>query len=267
MGHILIPTDFSQNSVNALNYGLRLAELAGDEITVLHVFKSPSELTESELLQDFDIPKERMEQLMAELPAAQTVVHHQIIEGDTVMTIAELTRSGIYSLLVMGTKGASGIAEQLFGSITAQIIDHTAIPLLVIPEKANFKRPRKMGFAISFSPEDIAAIEALKDICSRWEMSLVCVHVAFDKLEMLEAQGKIEVLQNTFWYAPMNVLSFEVVINEDVEDGITEFANDYSVDIMAIMPKKRTFIEKLFRTSISKKLAFHSHSPLLFIKP
>jgi nucleotide-binding universal stress UspA family protein len=261
MGHILVPTDFSANADHALYFATQLALIHSDQVTVMHAFKSKIDLLDSEF--EPENPKSKMQELLKRFDQN---VQGLIKDGDVLDSIAEMTGTGLYSLVVMGTKGASGFEEHLFGSVTARTIEKVEVPLLVVPDKANFKQPKKIGFAISFSTEDINAIEVLKNFTLAYAEKLMCFHVAFDASDKVEAEAKMAHIQENFWETPLDRLSFDVVVNDDIEEGISEFIKAHNLDIMAVMPLKKGFWDSIFRQSVSKNLAFHSRTPLLIVK-
>ncbi len=262
MGHILVPTDFSPNASQALDFALQLAQYNQDEVTVFHAFRSKTDLLEV----DFEVesPRAHMDELLKSHRGGK--VFGLIKEGDVLDAIAELTASGLYSMVVMGAKGAGSISERLFGSITTQVLEKIELPLLVVPEKSHFKPIKKVALALSFSTEDMQAIEVVKNFAFQWDACLVCFHVAFDAGDQVEAEAKMTQIQENFWETPIDKLSFEVVVNEDIQDGINEFVKNYSVDVLAVVPLKHGFWSSFFQSSVSQKLALRSQIPLLIVK-
>jgi hypothetical protein len=53
--------------------------------------------------------------------------------------------------------------------------------------------------------------------------------------------------------------------NVEYVDGVNEFADSHQVDMIISIPKRKGFFEKLFIKSTTKKLAFHTHLPLLVV--
>ena len=57
--------------------------------------------------------------------------------------------------------------------------------------------------------------------------------------------------------------SFETTKNDDVRAGLFEFAEKNSADMIAMMPRKHSLFEKIFKSSVTKKVAMGVKVPLL----
>ena len=60
--------------------------------------------------------------------------------------------------------------------------------------------------------------------------------------------------------------SFNFTFHEDVHQGIIAYCKENEVDMITILPKEYSFIEDLFRESLTQKLIFQSPFPLLVLK-
>jgi hypothetical protein len=58
---------------------------------------------------------------------------------------------------------------------------------------------------------------------------------------------------------------FYFIRQYDFFDAISQFVDDKNIDLIFIVPKDRSFVSNLFKTSHTKKLAYHSHVPIVAI--
>jgi universal stress protein A len=148
---ILVPTDFSAGSYAALGYAVLLARLSGAQIEVVHVAE-PSETLEGDtkvlveggspqsyrqLLRDHG--EVAMKRFLSDVPGAAGLEFRSRIEvgkpADVTLAIAE--REG-FDLIVMGTRGRTGIERLVVGSVAEKVIRGSSCPVLTVrvPEAA-----------------------------------------------------------------------------------------------------------------------------------
>src|SRR5690606_16911183 len=141
MVNILIPTDLSEFSKIAVNYAVKIVNKLGGTITLLHVVTMVQPTRASMRLQLKSLEKELIETAKEDLKAfakdvarqlkSEEPIKTKIVTGtsfnDTVKREAKKLRTG---LIVMGTKGASGLKKYVLGSNTASIIEISHVPVL-----------------------------------------------------------------------------------------------------------------------------------------
>ena len=141
---ILVPTDFSEHSLNATRVALDIAQRYGGKVTLVHVddpvayafpdgYPAPANAREA-------IRKEVQQQLavaQAEAALVHPGVETQVLEGPTAIAICDFARNR-FDLIVMGTHGRTGVARLLLGSVAEQVVRLAPCPVLTIrpPERA-----------------------------------------------------------------------------------------------------------------------------------
>lgn len=140
---ILVPTDFSACSLNALGYATKLAREFGAELTLLFVLEPVIPTGDAAL--DFvrlqtdteKAARRRLESLARELTNCRAILR----VGASAHTIVGVAREMDADLIVIGTHGRSGISRALLGSVAEQVIRHAGCPVFVVREK-NFVAPK-----------------------------------------------------------------------------------------------------------------------------
>lgn len=137
---ILMPTDGSPCSFQALEHGLSLAKALGAKVHFLYVLENPAQAIwiapESvpyglELLED--LKKAGEEAIAKALGLARekgVEATGEVKEGVPIPTIAEAAKG--FDLLVMGTHGRTGLDKLLLGSVTEGVLHRVGIPVLVV---------------------------------------------------------------------------------------------------------------------------------------
>ena len=145
---ILVPTDFSERSSVALEYGQALAERLGASLHVLHVVEDPFILgsTSSEIYVP-DVPALRAalvteaEAQLASLLSGRVRdairVTSEVKAGRAAAVIGEVAETALCDLIVMGTHGRSGVAHLLLGSVAEKVVRTAPCPVVTIRDDAH----------------------------------------------------------------------------------------------------------------------------------
>ena len=143
LNKILVPTDFSPASAEALKQACALAEALHAELCVLHAVEQPYPLS---VPIDFYSPppegfaeqreREAREQLEALLTPDQKERYHAAMElrhGDPVRAVLQyLYEHGAVHLVVMATHGRGGVARLMMGSVADKIVRMAPCPVLTV---------------------------------------------------------------------------------------------------------------------------------------
>ena len=137
---ILVPSDFSECSEEALRYGLELARRFDAELHLLHVVQDP--LTQPWAAEGFSVPlfevvdewqKQAADRLKASVPEADrgrvTVVS---VVATPYAEILDYANAHKIDLIVMGTHGRGGVSHMLLGSIAERIVRRAPCPVLTV---------------------------------------------------------------------------------------------------------------------------------------
>jgi nucleotide-binding universal stress UspA family protein len=148
---ILVPTDFSDASQNALRYGMALAESFSAELHVLHVVVDPYVIPPGGegYLPPPDLPQQLEKTSRAHLeqwvPADWRKEHTAVLEcihGTPFVEIVRYAREKEIDLIVMGTHGRGAIAHILMGSVAERVVRKAPCPVLTVrPKEHEFVMP------------------------------------------------------------------------------------------------------------------------------
>ncbi len=135
---ILVPTDFSELSTDALKYGAQLAHDMGGRLLVLHVVETlgPENVTYGEAT-SFLQPEAYRHRLWEELrqiksPLPDVAVDYLLSEEDPAEAIVHAASAHRCDLIVMGSHGRSGLRRLFMGSVAEHVVRHAPCPVLVI---------------------------------------------------------------------------------------------------------------------------------------
>ncbi len=271
MKKILFPTDFSDNATYALNYALEMLKLEIEEVFIYHayalpiidvnmpasIFEEVAEKAESRAREKLD---ELSESIKAQFPNLK--VETQTGQEFAAEKIAALAKQNNSELVVMGTKGASGLKEVFIGSNTASVINNTDIPVLAVPANLKYKPITKILFTTDYHDSDFEAIRKVAELAKSLNAEITIMHLfQYDKeLETTMQEWFKEELESHVHYARMK---FELDETNDVEDSLNTYINNNNIDMLVMSTKKRTFIQRFFHSSLTRRMVYHTHIPLM----
>jgi universal stress protein A len=137
---ILVPTDFSECSDQALRYGRAMAETFGASLHLLHVVQDP--YTQPWAAEAFPAPlgdmlaqwqeqaRVRLQGLVPEAERAQVMVAVQV--GSPFQEIVGYAEAQHIDLIVIGTHGRGPIGHMLLGSVAEKVVRRAPCPVLTV---------------------------------------------------------------------------------------------------------------------------------------
>lgn len=265
MKKILFPTDFSPVALNAYKYAVEFAKITGVSIDLLHVYPFPVTGTEEYLhpIQMEVIIRERERQVNKKMKAfceqypfnniGKKITRSSLFEEQVII---DQSKEDDYDLIIMGTKGERNPVTKLMGSITTRTMMNAGCPVLAIPENAKFTGIKQMTYATTFSSEDKHFSKELMQFGEKVKAKVDFLHISADP----ESGAAEKILMPDY---SDEFVNFSVVSNPSVMEGVDEFIRKNKVDVLALYIPKRGLWERLFHTSFSKKMTFHTEVPLL----
>ena len=271
---ILVPSDFSKSSNNAALYAAKFAKKIKAEIILLHVvhFEHPP------MVQVFGFIEHRIEDIRISNASQSCVsltneikskvkgvqISFKIVSGFPIEDAIESCVVGNkIDLIIMGTKGASGLQKVLFGSHAVSVINKSSIPVITLPESASFHDVERIAYA-SDMHKIRSEIQKIIPLARLFNASIEVLHVLpLDFEKKIDAEHVKNTLIEKYKYQK---ISFHISHNSDVIEGINEFIVNAKVDILAMYTHEMGFFETLFKTSLSREEAFHCSIPLLTLK-
>ncbi|MDJ0645404.1 MAG: universal stress protein [Flavobacteriaceae bacterium] len=271
MRNVLLLTDFSETSKNAMHYALRLFEHKPCNFYVVHVSGLGTHLaddfSEAARLVGSGIKTvktdEKLKLIVQELESNFNTEHFTfktIVKYDyLIKVINELIASENIGLIVMGSNGITGTEETLFGSNTINVIRKVTCPTLVIPEAHEYKKPGEV--LVPLSEQDSLASTAFID-------AKIFMKDFLKKLHLLRISNKTtsptdkddehcsELLHDTDYI-------YNKVVNVPLHYLISTYIQLHRVDLISLIVHKETVFERLFYGSQTTKLANKNLLPLL----
>ncbi|CAM1374141.1 universal stress protein [Tenacibaculum xiamenense] len=276
MRKIIVPVDFSTYSENALKSAAYLAKKNNAEIVAVHMLElsnaiasqSESYLQEQTLFL-YKLTEKKFGEFLnadylSDIKVTPIIKHFKIFSE-----LDELAREENADLIIMGSKGTSGMKEIFIGSNTEKVIRHSEVPVIVIKEEAIKEDFKNALFACDFSNDDIKPYLEAKRLFNALNCNLKLVYVT-TPTSKFKSTKEIKERINSFMdninensQARNNVA---IIADYSVEEGVFYYANTAEADIIAIATHGRKGVAHFFEGSISEDIANHSSLPVITFK-
>jgi nucleotide-binding universal stress UspA family protein len=285
MKTLLVPTDFSNNSLKALRFAIELAVKNSLKIEVIHQ-TSVLELAPESTFTGFYVPSpiDQIGYLKSELEKFvnraintiaskinKTSISTEIIPGvGTVEIILEAAKKHKAYLIILGSTGASGLKRILIGSVAAKIVELSPIPVIVIPDKFRNKPMKNIGYASDLSHVS-SEMEKLIPIADMLGASIEIFHVeptfpTSEAYKKFNPESNLVDLRMKYKRENITYKLVKTKFDNDFYTGIDKYRRTAKPDLLCMVTHKRNWVDKILDPSKSKGVAYHNEIPVVCFK-
>ncbi len=267
MDHIVVPTDFSASSENALRYAKHLAHHKGMLLRLVHAYHPVSADLDGVSVVDPHLESIKRKQLKKLCLSVQSVEDTEITVpfmdeefrvGFATEEIITISKEPNTELIVIGSTGRGTTMKKWFGSVSLEVMKKAKAPVLVVPPKATFVAPQKVLYASDNPILDALSFEKLSEFLAPFDISLHIVHVG-DQDEVY----KTEVMNLAKSYFSDSEISYTEMPKDDICAVLEAYAKTHEIDLVVMSKKKKNFVDGLIHPSATKQMAIHTDVPLL----
>lgn len=280
---ILVPVDFSKNSINACQYAIGIAEKLHAEIMLMHSYFFPvinsidygdglsyvvnindtiSEIAEKAKDQLMELYESLGKQIEKQ-GCANVKLNFTLTNGNPANEIVNVYHKYMPDIIIMGTRGNTIEKREHFGSVSATTIRETKVPVLAVPEVSNYSEVGRTNilFATNFDEADYKALEKLMTLIYSFDVKIHLVHIGERDDEKIEKIEQLNTVFNNLY--PGYEFECHIIENKNVLKSLEAFTSEKNIDIIAITTHKRNFISRIFYSGMTKKILFQTNTPLL----
>ena len=278
MKAILLPTDFSENSWNAIVYALNFLEKCSCNFYLLHVNRinnlvdsdSPY-IPDKETIENLYVKsskiklKEILKRIVKELPNNEKHKFYTLTDYNFfIESIRKHVNEKKINMIIMGTKGASGLKEYIVGSNTGDVITKVKCTTLVVPEESSFTPLKEIAFPTDYTMDyDIQMLQPILDILEIPDTSLRMLHINKKNTKLnIDQQANKDLLND---YFENYNFSFHFLSNTKVEDAIQCFVESRGIDMMIMIAKNLNYFQQILFHSKIEKISYHTNVPFLVL--
>lgn len=273
MKRILVPTDFSKYSEEALKVAAQIARKNNSEIILLHMLELPHQTSDimgggnsiPEIMFYKNKAINNLEKLMdidylKGINVSEAIEFKKVTEG-----IIDASEKNNVDLVVMGSHGTSGFNELLVGSNAEKIVRLSNIPVLVIKKEEEKFKTKNFVFASDFSKETRKPFKKMLEFAKIFDSNLFLVMICTPNNFKTTYESEKIMLD---FIADFNIENYSSHIYNDtnIENGIVNFANSVDADLIGMCTHAKTGLAHFFNGSILEDLVNHSIKPIITFK-
>lgn len=274
MKHILTLTDFSEVAEQAVETAFVFAEKYGSDLTIYHNAVD-GDMIMYELVGDPEIEHFKLQDQISSAPISKwkalakkhnVVVRYLSGAADFIKKIYRITEILDIDMIVMGSSGAGGKNEFVWGSNTEKVVKNVDLPVMVIKGPMRDYRIDNIVFASSFDNEEKDVLRYALDLLKPTSDAVVHL-LSVDTTSfftqpavlMKTAMKEFETLVK-----PLNAKSY-FYADYSIEAGIRHFMQEVQPDILIMSNRNEKPIKRFLSGNNTLKAISNSNYPVLSI--
>ncbi len=272
MKTILVPTDFSKSADCALSYAVAFAKKEKMSLLLLHACHVA--VVTSDVPVDFAYAKivSDEKEAIGNLKTLQARVKKSGLAKCTILckqnfaldAILDTIKEKKIAMVIMGTKGASGIKAVVVGSNAAAVIEKAECPVIAVPEKARFSKIRRVVYASDYRMNDLPSLKILIKLIQPFDAKLHIVHVSGgDYIPQSEKEMMNVFVSKIGSRLKYKKITYSIVYGKDTRKKLEEYSKNLPADLLVMSTHHRNLFTHLFGTSLTRKMAYHTDIPLM----
>ena len=267
MKKILVPTDFSPLSENALWFACQMSIKLNAEIYLLTIQSLPASDDANmavELIRTIQEASEEKLRLLKEktekkYPDSNITTHFGF--GIPSLTVKDYLETGEFDLVIMGSLGSTGIDRFLFGSVAEAISKHSPCPVIILHENTSYKPIQKMAVAIDINynfKESYNVIHRIVDFASTIDANVNWFYVE-TKTKSAETKDIRFSIDNN------ETILIQALHSDHVESGIENYCKVNSPDLLILLKRDYGLVAQLFHHSVFSEVLHQQSLPIMVI--
>lgn len=269
MKSILLLTDFSDNANNAIHYAMKFFKSEPCVFHVMHVHKARTFISDDLMTSSTEsiyesftkVPKEKLTNLVEDLKATYTNPHHTfetIVDFDVFTdAITQAVKRNSVDMIVIGSNGATGAREIIFGSNTIKVLRHVVCKTLIIPSSYTFKPISNFLLSLQFNDRlHSKQLDIINNFIQNYNLKLHVLRVCSkEETTDIVLQDKKVINKFNGYYAVEDHLTFYEAVKTYLETN--------TIEMTGLIVHDKTFIERVFTKSPAIELSKIIKLPLM----
>ena len=272
---ILVPTDFSDVAYHAATYAIALGkQLDIKRLVLYHAWQQPvvidpnlvnTELVNTEELREIgDESLHSFTRKVKQLAGPEFEIVQEMDYSPVAGGIADMCARHHCAYVIMSVTGSGKFVEKVLGSNAVSTAKSIDVPVVVVPGSYSFRKIENIVLTCDYKDiENTIPFAHVRQILEDTGARLFVVYVDTTREALpdsLEEQNRqINALLGR------NDAQFHIVEDGSFMHGISEFSSENNIDLVIAVPRKKGFLEVLFKGSRTTELAFNSKKPIMVV--
>lgn len=277
MKTILVPIDFSKQSLTALEQSYNIAKLFDASITIVNVIRTHGTLwgvfgKEQKIDVENKIESNLQDMITTIYDDHKILVKYKILKGKVVESVIKYAKEIKPVFMIVGTTSDDNIKRKIIGSRALQWIKETPCPVISIKGKHHRDGCENIVLPLDITKETKQKVELTKKIAKLFNAKIFVASIIYDKKSNSIAEAELQLLQVK-----------KCIIEDDIECEIDllhskkdselislkllSHAHNVDADLITIMTQQESDFKEFFIGSKAKQIIFDSDIPILTINP
>lgn len=271
---ILLPTDFSENSMNAIKYALEFFKYNKVKFYFMHAYQNEfydhEDLTSRDVFDKVlaSVQKNSLENLKKLLDEVKNICPNPHYEFETISannTLVEeandISETQNIDLIVMGTKGKSDDRNIVFGSQTFQVLKYVQCPVLAIPSCYTNTQPKSILFPTNYLiPYKRRELKLLSDLANSYRSNIDVLYISGSDTLSLRQEDNQSFIKDTL---KVNQVNFVHKDNKKIAESIQDYIKDHDIEMLTMINTQHSFLEDMLFPSTLDKVSLDLKIPIL----
>lgn len=276
MMRIVLPTDFSDNAFHAISYAAKLFKNSTCIFYLVHTYTPPAYRVdyamgspgELGLPDEFKyLAEEQLEQTRKRIKKAFDNPKHSYVTHAAFNRledeILDVVQKENIDLVIMGTQGATGAKEILFGSNTVHMMNKSNVPVIAVPANYDQETPERILFPTDFEIDfNRANLDFLLQFAKIQHSKIYVLHVSVPEGPTKEQENSRALMEGMM--LEQNHEFFDLP-DQELIGAINAFQKEHAIDLIAMVRNKHSFMERLFIEPVIKNMGLHSDIPFMVL--
>ncbi len=285
--NLLLPVDFSEYSIRLCEFGFRLAKILKMRAVLFHTYSVQKNVLSS--ISDVYVTKKDEENIrqkenecLMNMDALKTLIDKAVEEGEMPSVeyncvlregipeecILEYAKETHPYAIVMGTRGRSRKDMDMIGSVTAEVMERSSVPVFTVPENPHFlklENIRQIACSSNFEDCDVETYKELLEIFNNIGMTNMTFHfIHFDSEDDSWAEMKLRGMKSYYMEQFPNMrIEYHLLKGKDILTAYDAFIKTYEIDVISLVTHRRNLLRRMFNPSMASKIVFHTNTPMM----
>lgn len=272
---ILIPIDFSETSMLAMDHATHLAKIEDSKVILIHVLKAGSYANVLPSLVDTNTDSNLRDHISAKMNSIgtefknSTGVNYEIVltEGNVASQVIDTAKELEVDLIIMGTHGVSGFQEFFIGSNAYRVVTSAMCPVLTVQSSTTVLGAKRILLPLDSSPHTRDKVREATAMAKAFDAEVLIKAMITPNHEEEKSIFNLKVKQTEEFLANNNInYSSEFLYGDDIADMTLEAAKNDKADLIIIMTEQESSTG-LFMGQYAQRIVNHSRIPVLSVTP
>ena len=277
MRKILIPTDFSDNAMNAIEYALEFFKYERSEFFIMHAYQDEiyadnSLLTREKLEEVTNSIADKTEKklqdtlkVIKEISPNPRYTYKLISENSMLIDEADkIVNEENIDIIIMGTRGKTNDRKLVFGSHTLQVLKYEQCPVLAIPENYKYTQPKHILFPTNYLiPYKRRELKLLCEMAYPYRTIIEMLYISKSKKLSLRQEDNQRFIKEELCN---NKINFNTISNKNISNAIFTYIKENNIDLLVMVNTRHSFLEDILYQSIIDKMGLYIEIPFLALQ-